>query len=62
MKWVWSNGLRLIVRDVGPILVQVDSLKVVPLPIILPTTIMDDNEAREVVRQVLGNKNYKRVI
>jgi hypothetical protein len=62
MKWVWSNGLHLIVRDVSPILLKIETLGEVPLPIILPMTIMEDDKAREVVKKIMTNKHYKRTI
>lgn len=60
MKYVFSNGKRLIVRDVGPVLVEVEMIDK-PLPIITPMKLLEDDEARELVKNIFADKNYKRV-
>jgi hypothetical protein len=61
MKWVFSNGSTLVVRDIGPILIQLEKTNR-PLPIISPLETMEDDEARELIKSLLAEKSYNRII
>jgi hypothetical protein len=51
MRWIKSNGKRLIVREVGPVQYELESIGRVPLPII--DEVLDDDTARARLRAVL---------
>ncbi len=61
MKYVFSNGLKLEVREIGEVIYQLDlKNKRIPLPIITKE-IMTDDEARKVAENIKNTRNYKRV-
>lgn len=64
MKYVFSNGIRFEVRDISEPLVVVeqkesDSMGKIPLPIVIKN-IVSDEEARQITKQMISNKNYRR--
>jgi hypothetical protein len=60
-KYVHSNGERLVVRDIGPELWEANiSTRDFPLPIITHS-IMEDEQARDIMRRVLISKKYTTV-
>lgn len=59
MKYIFSNGLKLTVRDIGEIIYQLELKdRQNPLPII--NKIVSDDEARIILEDVKNTKNYKR--
>jgi hypothetical protein len=56
MKYVHSNGRRMVVRDIGPELWEATAHDQ-PLTIVTHE-IMSDDEARRLVAEVKNNKHY----
>jgi hypothetical protein len=57
MKLVCSNGRVLTVRDVGPVLYEIESGSV-PLPLYFEA-VMEDEEARELLKDLRGQFGHK---
>lgn len=61
MKYIFSNGLKLEVRDIGEVIYQLELTdRNFPLPIILKK-IVTSEEARKLITEVKNSSNYKRV-
>ena len=58
MKYLYSNGRTLEVRDIGPVLVSLTA-GTTPLPI-HPASIIEDAAARDLVRCLLDTRAYVR--
>lgn len=56
MKYIHSDGIRLVVRDIGPEIweAKISDEREYPLPIITHQ-IMDDDTAREICKNIVEN-------
>lgn len=61
MKYIFSNGLKLEVREISEVIYQLDIKdKKIPLPIITKKIVSDD-KARDICKKLSEAKNYRRV-
>lgn len=56
MKWIYSNGRTLEVRDAGPVVFRLTHGDSAPLP--LHDAVVEDAEARAILRQLLDTGHY----
>lgn len=57
MKWLYSNGRTLVVRDVGPVLME---LRAAGVPLRCRDEVLDDEVARERLREILATGLYQK--
>lgn len=59
MRWIYSNGRTLTVREVGEVSVKLAATNDIPLPCL--DEVLEDKAARALVRKLFDTKFYERV-
>lgn len=60
MKLIKSNGLKLEVRNISDVLMQLEAAPFSLYPLPLYDEIVSDEEARQIIRELLDTKRYLR--